>query len=431
MYLVYSALLALVLLLGSPYWLFQMVRHGKYRRGLSERLGVVAARIRNSRQRSIWVHAVSVGEVLAITDLVRRMRTGFPEHRLVVSTTTDTGQRLAADRFGSENVFYFPFDFASSARRFISALRPDLVVIAETEFWPNFLRAVRQSGGRVAIVNARISDRSLPGYRRWRKLLVGVLRSVDLFLAQTPEDARRLTEIGAAADRVLVSGNLKFDVSPPPAPLIVSQLRSVLAEFRAGPVLVCGSTVEGEEPLLLSAFEKVLSGHPAAVMLLAPRHPERFDEVAGLLQQLKIKFWRRSQWNNLPVNASVLLIDSIGELASLYSIADLAFVGGSLVPRGGHNIIEPAQYGVPILVGKHTENFRDIVELFLNHNAVRVVGPDDLPAAFVELLTNETERRALGRRALETLESQRGATQFTLHKLHALLAGHMREANPA
>ncbi len=431
MYLLYSACLALVLLLGSPYWLFQVVRHGKYRRGLSERLGMVPARIRNSRQRSIWVHAVSVGEVLAVTDLVRRMRTEFPEHRLVVSTTTDTGQRLAADRFGAENVFYFPFDFASSARRYISALRPDLVVIAETEFWPNFLRAVRESGAHVAIVNARISDRSLPGYRRWRKLLVGVLRSVDLFLAQTPEDARRLAEIGAAADRVLVSGNLKFDVAPPPAPPIVSQLRSVLAEFRAGPVLVCGSTVEGEEPLLLSAFEKLLSGHPAAVMLLAPRHPERFDEVERLLQQSRIKFWRRSQWNNGPVNGSVLLIDSIGELSSLYSLADLAFVGGSLVPRGGHNIIEPTQYGVPILVGKHTENFRDIIELFLNRDAVRVVGQDDLSLAFVELLADETGRRALGRRALETLESQRGATQFTLQKLHALLASHMREANPA
>jgi 3-deoxy-D-manno-octulosonic-acid transferase len=431
MYLLYSAFLALVLLLGSPYWLFEMVRRGKYRRGLSERLGVVPARIRNSRQRSIWVHAVSVGEVLAVTDLVRGMRAEFPEHRLVVSTTTDTGQRLAAGRFGAENIFYFPFDFASSARRYISALRPDLVVIAETEFWPNFFRAVHESGARIAIVNARVSDRSLPGYRRWRTLFVGVLQNVDLFLAQTSEDAQRLAEIGAAADRVLVSGNLKFDVAPPSTPPIVSQLRSVLAEFGAGPVLVCGSTVQGEEPVLLRAFEKVLSSYPAAFMLLAPRHPERFGEVAGILQQSRIKFWRRSQWNKAPVNGSVLLIDSIGELSSLYSLADLAFVGGSLVPRGGHNIIEPAQYGVPILVGKHTENFRDMVELFVNHDAVRVIDSDDLPSAFVELLANETERRALGRRALETLESQRGSTQFTLQKLQALLASNTREANPA
>src|SRR5258708_35914092 len=223
-----------------------MVRHGKYRRGLSERRGMVPARIRNSRQRSIWVHAVSVGEVLAVTDLVRRMRTEFPEHRPVVSTTTDTGQRLAADRFGAANVFYFPFDFAFATRRWVAALRPSLIVVAETEFWPNFLRVANQSGSRVAIVNARISDRSLPGYTRWRRLLGSVLQGVDLFLAQTAEDARRLAQIGASAPRVFVGGNMKYDVPPPSSSPIVDQLRSTLAASGCGPILVCGSTVEGE-----------------------------------------------------------------------------------------------------------------------------------------------------------------------------------------
>jgi 3-deoxy-D-manno-octulosonic-acid transferase len=430
MYLLYSALLAFALLLATPYWLLEMLRHGKYRKGLSERLGRVPERIRNSRRRSIWVHAVSVGEVLAVSDLVGKLREEFPDHRVVVSTATDTGQKLAAARFGAENVFYFPFDFAFSVRPWVSALRPELVVIAETEFWPNFLRIVRQAGARVAIVNARISDRSLPGYRRWRKILSRVLSGADIFLAQTAEDARRLIEIGAAADRVYVAGNLKYDVLPPAAQPVVPQLRSALNESGAGPVLVCGSTVEGEELLLLSAFKNVLSSYPAAVMLLAPRHPERFEEVAGLLQKLKIKFCKRSTWDGAPLTGGVLLIDSIGELSSLYGLADVAFVGGSLVPRGGHSIIEPAQHGVAILVGSHTENFRDIVGLFQSRQAIRVVSPPDLSLVFLELLSNESERRALGQRALEALESQRGATRFTLEKLRALLKERVAEANP-
>jgi|SRR5450631_1330894 3-deoxy-D-manno-octulosonic-acid transferase len=433
MYLLYSALLAVVLVLGSPYWLFAMLRHGKYRRGLSQRFGVVAERFRNSTKPSIWIHAVSVGEVLAVSELVDGIRSQFPEHRVVISTTTDTGQKLARTRFGSESVFYFPLDFAFAARRRIAALRPSLIVIAETEFWPNFLRVAHQSGARIAIVNARISDRSLPGYRRWRKVLTTVLRSVDLFLAQTPEDARRLVEIGADADRVTVGGNLKYDIPPPPAPPIVDQLRSALTASSSGPVLVCGSTVEGapesEEALLAEAFQSLLAAYPAAVMLLAPRHPERFDSVAALLQQSKITFFRRSQWHGEPLSGAVLLIDSIGELSSLYALADIAFVGGSLVPRGGHNIIEPAQHGVPILVGPHTENFRDIVDLCLSRDAVRVVSRSELNSVFLELLGSESQRRELGCRAADTLASQRGATQLTLQKLQELLAW-SREAKP-
>jgi 3-deoxy-D-manno-octulosonic-acid transferase len=434
MYLLYSALLVVVLVLGSPYWLFAMLRHGKYHQGLPQRFGVVPERFRNSAKPSIWIHAVSVGEVLAVSELVAGIRAQFPDHRVVISTTTDTGQKLASTRFGSDNVFYFPIDFAFAARRWIAALRPSLIVIAETEFWPNFLRVAHQSGARIAIVNARISDRSLPGYRRWRKILANVLRSVDFFLAQTPEDARRLVEIGADASRVTVGGNLKYDIPSPPAPPIVAQLRSALTASSSRPVLVCGSTVEGtpdgEEALLTAAFQSVLAAYPAAVMLLAPRHPERFDSVATQLQQSKTKFFRRSQWHGEPLSGAVLLIDSIGELSSLYALADIAFVGGSLVPCGGHNIIEPAQQGVPILIGPHTENFRDIVELFLSRDAVRVVSPSELSAAFLNLLGNEKARLELGSRAADTLALQRGATQLTLQKLQELLS-RSREANPA
>ena len=369
----------------------------------------------------IWVHAVSVGEVAAVAGLVEELRRGSP-CRIVVSTTTDTGQALARNRFGEANVFYFPLDFAFAIRPYLRALRPEMVVIAETEFWPNFIRLTRASGAKIAVVNARISDRSWPRYRRFRGLMRRLLASVDLFLAQTPEDAARLKDIGAPPERVRVSGNLKFDIPAPVPPVIVENIRASLKESVAGPVLVCGSTVEGEESLLLKAFENVLVQYPGAVMILAPRHPERFPAAIVLLEQMSIRFWPRSAWNGEDLNGGVLLLDTIGELAALYALADIAFVGGSLVPRGGHNIIEPAQHGVAIVVGNHTENFRDIVSLFQSRDAVRIVGPAELPLMFLELLANEEQRRALGRRAAETLRLQLGATKRTAGELQKLLA---------
>jgi 3-deoxy-D-manno-octulosonic-acid transferase len=420
MYLLYSALLAAGLLVTLPYWLWQMSRHGKYHAGLGQRLGRVPGHLASQPARPvIWVHAVSVGEVLAVSGLVSELRRRHPQHRVMVSTTTDTGQNLAGDHFGKENVFYFPMDFGFAIRPYLRLLQPELIVIAETEFWPNFLRLAHASGARIAIVNARISDRSLPRYRRWRFLLTGVLRVIDLFLAQTEEDARRLRDIGAPDARVRVSGNLKFDVPLPTMPPIVASLRTALGD--AGPVIVCGSTVEGEETLLLRAFENIRASHPRATMILAPRRPERFTEVARLLESLGVRFWRRSLWNGDVLTGGVLLVDTIGELAALYALADIAFVGGSLVPRGGHNIIEPAQHGVPIVVGNHTENFRDIVGLFQSRDAVRVVGPAELPLVFMELISNPAARADLGRRAGEALRSQTGATQRTADALEGQL----------
>ncbi len=437
------------MLLSLPYWLFQILRHGKYHSGFAERAGKVPARLmvdarflkepradrsagvppavaRASRPRSrpdrvIWIHAVSVGEVIAVSGLVEGMRHAFPQHRVLVSTTTDTGQELARKRFGEENVFYFPMDFALTIRPYLQALQPELVVLAEAEFWPNFLRLAHASGARIAVVNARISDRSLPRYLRFRWALRKMLAHVDLFLAQTAEDGARLQSIGANAERVQVTGNLKFDVTLPTPPPIVDSLRRSLAAEGAGPVLVCGSTVEDEEPPLLKAFENLRVAHPRAVMILAPRHPERFDDVAILVRQLGIPAVRRSQWNEQALAGGVLLVDTIGELAALYALADVAFVGGSLVPRGGHNIIEPAQHGLAIVTGNHTENFRDIVALFQSRDAVRIAGLAELPLTLMQLLADEAERRALGRRALETLRSQMGATARTLAELQTLI----------
>ena len=462
-YFPYSLVLALAMLLSLPYWLYHLLRHGKYRTGLAERLGRVPSRLianeasvaepqRNSRaavpaavaracpelaegasrprSRAVWIHAVSLGEVLAISGLVEQMRRDFPHHRILVSTTTDSGQSLARKRFGEENVFYFPMDFAFAIRPYLRALQPEIVILAETEFWPNFLRLAHASGARIAVVNARISDRSWPNYRRFRWALRKMLVHVELFLAQTQEDSARLQSIGADPQGVHVTGNLKFDMSLPSSPPIVESLRQSLAAEHAGPVLVCGSTVEGEEPLLLKAFENLRVAHPRAVMILAPRHPERFDEVAILVRQLGIPSFRRSQWQGEPLAGGVLLVDSIGELAAVYALADVAFVGGSLVPRGGHNIIEPAQHGVAIVTGNHTENFRDIVALFQSRDAVRIVGMAELPLTLMHLLANDAERLALGRRAQETIRSQMGATSRTLQALKTLI-GADRDPRPA
>lgn len=427
MHYIYSAFLAAALILSSPLWFLRMVREGKYRAGLAERFGRVPSRLRQGggpTRRSIWVHAVSVGEVLAIAGLVQRLRRAYPDHRVLVSTTTATGQALARQKFGEETVFYFPLDFSFAVRAYLAAIRPELVVVAETEFWPNFLRLARAYGAQVAVINARISDRSLPRYRRFRRLVGRVLGPVSVFLCQSEEDERRLNAIGAIPERVQVAGNLKFDSAPPKKPpVIVEQLRSAMISGGAGPVIVAGSTVEGEEPAVLEAFRSVLSMAPNAVLVLAARHPERFPAVMEIAKQSGLRIWRRSEWSESEVVCGgVFVLDTIGELGALYALADVAFVGGSLAPRGGHNILEPAMYGVATVVGPHTENFRDIIELFVRADAVKVVANTDaLSAQLSGLLKNAAMREKLGQRAAELVRQQAGATERTLTVLDQLL----------
>ena len=424
-YSVYSILLFVTLVMSAPWWLLEMLRHGKYRAGLGERLGKVPDRILNQvATNTIWIHAVSVGEVLAISRVIDELKTQLPGWRIVVSTTTDTGQKLARERFGDSNVFYFPVDLPLAVGAYLQALRPKLLVLAESEFWPNLLHRARLSGTDVAVVNARVSDRSLPGYLRFRGPLGRVMQDVQLFLAQSEEDARRLIQMGAPAERVRVSGNLKFEVKPPARTAIAAPFAAMKRE-EAGPLLVAGSTLDGEETMLLEMFRQVVARYPNVVLLLAPRHPERFDEVASLLASSGLQYQRRSQWKeDRPIPGSVFLLDSIGELASLYEFADLAFVGGSLVPRGGHNVLEAAQFGTPILVGPHTENFRDIIEVFRKADALGEVTPQSLTATVLHLLENYDERAALGRRASEVMRSQRGATERTVSGLLELLLAH-------
>ena len=421
MHVLYSVLYAIALILTSPYWLIGMLRNHKYRAGLEERFGSVPARLKlpANEQQSIWVHAVSVGEVLAVSGLLAALQKKFPETRLFVSTTTATGQKLARERFGEDSVFYMPLDLPFAIHAFLRAIRPNMLVLAETEFWPNVLRLTKASGALIAVVNARISDRSLPGYRRFRFLLSRVLKNVDLFLAQTDADRQRLVSIGAESERVAVTGNLKFDIKAPAESELSRSLRRVLAPNQR--VLVFGSTVEGEEALLLPCFKIVLAEFAQTLIVLAPRHPERFDEVAELLRSGGFSFWRRSAWKGTPLVSGVLLLDTIGELASVYSLAETAFVGGSLVPRGGHNILEPAQFAKPIIIGPHYENFREIVRAFHAHEAVRVVGADQLTTTVLELLRSPQQSAQLGSRGWSVVEAGRGSTQRTLAAIRGLL----------
>lgn len=429
MYVIYNLLLAVALLLSAPYWFVRLLRQGKYREGLGNRLGMVPSHLRSlaaAGKPVIWIHAVSVGEILAVAGLIQEMRERFAGYAIAISTTTSTGHKLAGDRFGPENVFFFPLDLGFAVQRYMRLLRPRLVVIAETEFWPNFLRIASQSGAAVAVVNARISDRSYSRYRRFASLLRIVLRSVDRFLAQTEEDARRLVGIGAEQDRIQMAGNLKFDAAAPATKSEVGQLLARLQEISAGPVVVLGSTVEGEEQMLLATLRAIIERHPRALVILAPRHKERFDAVAELLSNHGIPFTRRSypEWPRNVTSGSILLLDTIGELASIYSLAHVAFVGGSLAPRGGHNILEPAGFGLPIIVGPHTENFRDIVQKFADGGGVLVVRDQyELQSALLRLLADPAERKQLGERALEILKANQGATERTLAELGKLLDG--------
>jgi 3-deoxy-D-manno-octulosonic-acid transferase len=403
------------LLVASPWYLAA----AKRRAGLREKLGRVPARLMGSRRRCIWVHAVSVGEVLAVSRLIPLLanEAGL---RVVISTTTVTGQKLAREKFGEENVLYFPFDLPFAIQPYLRTLRPEVVVLAESEFWPNFLRLSREYGAHVAVVNARISDRSLPRYLRLHFLWRGILRYVELFLAQTAQDAERLRLIGADATRVHVTGNLKFDVVASREQPLVQELRQQTPH--GTDIMVAGSTGEGEEALLLDAFRQLLGRRPGTLLILAPRHPERFAAVAELVKMAGLPLWRRSQLKGeTQLSGGVLLLDSIGELAAVYSVATVAFVGGSLVPRGGHNILEAAQHGVPIIVGPHTENFREVVAAFDRAEAVRTITPAELPSVLLSLLENPSEREALGSRALEQFQSQAGATSRTLDHLTRLL----------
>lgn len=424
----YNLALLAVMLAGCPWWLWRMATTQKYREGLGERLGRVPQHVREASaggKQVIWLHAVSVGEVLAVSRLVQEIAASFPGYRLLVSTTTRTGQTLARERFGADRVFYCPLDFPWAVRAYLKALQPSMLVLAETEFWPNLLNGCFRRRIPVVVVNARISDRSWPRYkmlqRLWRPILGGLSRA----LAQTRVDAERLVALGCKPERVTVSGNLKFDVRAAKESEATGILRTIAAGLR---LVVAGSTLEGEEAALLEAWPRLLAADPSVGMVIAPRHPERFQSVAALLDGAGVSWVRRSQWKEKPRGAisslrpgQVVLLDSIGELASIYSLAAVAFVGGSLVPAGGHNPLEPAQFSVPIVMGPHYVNFRAITDDLRAHDAIKVAAKDELAQMLITLLTNPAEARSMGQRARQVFEQQAGATGRSVEALRQIL----------
>jgi 3-deoxy-D-manno-octulosonic-acid transferase len=423
----YNLALLVALIISGPWWLWKMATTHKYRLGIGERLGSTA-RIKDLLANAdgrplIWLHAVSVGEVLAISRLVGELEQALPQFRLLISTTTRTGQDLARQRFGADRIFYCPLDLPWAVSAYLNVLRPRMLILAETEFWPNLLSGCFRRRIPVVVVNARISDRSWPRYRALQSLWRPILRQLTQVLAQSDIDAERLRIIGCEPSRVAVAGNLKFDVRAAKEADATRLLKEYAVDLR---LVVAGSTLEGEEAALLEAWPKLLAADPGLVLVLAPRHPERFAAVEGQLNQLGASWIKRSDWKAqppAPIHAGqIVLLDTIGELASVYSLASVAFVGGSIVPAGGHNPLEPAQFGVPIVMGPNYVNFRAITEDLLAHDALRIAKTEALATTLAELLTNRAEAEAMGTRARQVFEQQAGATARCVEAIRSLLS---------
>jgi len=424
--LVYLALIVLV----SPWLIYASVRKGKYRQGFGEKfLGRVATRVGN--RPCVWLHAVSVGEVKLLAPLVAEITRRRPDVECIISTTTKTGHDLAATLYPQHTRFYCPLDFTWAVAEAMRRLRPDLLVLCELELWPNLIRAARRHGARVAVVNGRLGAKSFRGYQRIRPLVARLLRGVDLVAAQNAEYSERFLALGARSEAVCVTGSLKFDGA-------ISDRRNsrtlALHKLTRWPadaiVMLAGSTQDPEEQLALATFTALAASHPKLRLILVPRHPERFDDVARMLDASGRPWRRRTGLTEqnvlantpLPPAPPVLLVDTVGELSAWWGMTSIAFVGGSLGSRGGQNMLEPAAFGAAVCFGPNTWNFRDIVEAMLSREAAVVIRDGEELTAFVKsCLDDPTSAEQLGRRAAAMVAEGRGATERTVEMLSGLL----------
>lgn len=420
-----------LLVVLSPWLVFEALRKGKYREGWREKLtGDVPQRIGD--RPCVWFHAVSVGEVLLLKPLVGELGRRRPGWDVMVSTTTTTGLAVARRTFPDLVTFYAPLDFSWATRRAVARVRPTVLALVELEIWPNLVWAAKSAGARVAIVNGRLSRRSHKGYRRLRGPLGPTLRQLDAVAAQNEEYAGRFVDLGIPSRRVTVTGSVKYDglESDPNNPRTLA-LRRALGLSGAELVFVAGSTMEGEEAAALRAYHEARRYHPRLRLVLVPRHPERFDRVAGWLREQGEPVLRRSECGpggppapRRGESPPVVLVDTVGELASVWGLADVAFVGGSLLPgRGGQNMMEPAAFGAAVLFGPHTDNFRETVEQLLARGGARRVADDaDLARALVEDLDDPESASARGAAGRAFVLAQNGAADRTLSELDRLVS---------
>jgi 3-deoxy-D-manno-octulosonic-acid transferase len=431
MRLIYSFLLVIAFVAMLPYFIYQAVFNHKYVGSLRQRLGFLPdmpPKALNEKRGwslrpAIWIHAVSVGESLAAKPLIAALRARFPQYRLIISTTTATGQAVARSRVTeADGVCYFPFDWRFSVRRALDAIRPRVVILMESELWLNFLSECKARGIPVIVANGRVSDRSFARSLKFGFFVRRLYGLVTRFAMQSHRDAERAIELGAPAECVAVAGNLKFEIGGVnDSPKIVETAKTFALD--SAPLVIAGSTTEGEEEMVLAAFEGLRKENVfgRVRLLVAPRHPERFDAVARLLKSSRLRVARRSSPEGDCGAADVILLDTVGELAALYRFASAVFVGGSLAPKGGHNVLEPALYAKPIIVGPHMENFREICSEFLRRNALlQLRGADplaltsELRDAFERLLSDKDYAATLGSNARRAIDENRGATARTV-----------------
>lgn len=427
MYLLYDLLLLIAALFLAPYYVVRGWRYGKTRRGIRERLGFYPAeRLAPLRDRRvIWIHAVSVGETRAAIPMVKALREAYPDAALLLSNVTETGHAVARKISELDQCIFFPFDLSWVVRRVLRDIRPQLFVVVETEIWPNFVKHAHRLNIPIAMINGRFSDRSFPRYRKVQPLLQGVLEKIDLFCMQTELDGWRARVLGAPDERVKVTGNVKFDLrgEVPDADLI-SRRKQELQLPEGELILVAGSTHAGEEKDLIDLYLQLRESFAGLRLILVPRHPERCQEVAELLAGTQLTPVLRSRLADqgaLSENA-VLIGDTLGEMLLFYSVADVIFVGGSLAPIGGHNILEALQVNRPVVFGPYMQNFKHISQLVLDAGGGRCVGDTtELLLAFRDLFADESLRRSMAKSGHGLLEKNSGATRKSLAYLQNLL----------
>ncbi|GLI39694.1 3-deoxy-D-manno-octulosonic acid transferase [Geobacter hydrogenophilus] len=424
---IYDILLFLLAPVILIHHAWRTVSRGRSFAGFGERFGRIAPEslTRVAGKGPIWVHAVSVGETMAVKPLLRELKHRFPERPLVLSSVTETGRSVAVTIPEADLVIYFPFDFGFAVARALRLVSPSLIIVVETEIWPNFLRHARRMKIPAVMVNGRISDRSFPRYLRFSRFFAPILNNLSALCMQSDEDARRIIAVGAPAERVHVTRNLKYDL--PVKSLTPAERQELLRSYRLPAdtlIITAGSTHPGEEAAVADIYARLLGERSDLFLVLVPRHPERAAEVGILLEGRGIPFIRRSALDTAQEQprGGVLLVDTIGELMKLYALSDVVFVGGSLVPVGGHNLLEPASVGAPVLFGPHMHNFRQITALVLDAGAGEQV--DDhgaLEATLRRLLANEPARRSMGENGIRLMADQGGAAARHLEIIGPLI----------